>query len=266
MLKIEDLTIIFNKEQSVENHKMALNHVNLTVEEGDFITVIGGNGSGKSTLMNMICGVYAPDTGKIILDGEDVTNYSEEKRAASLGRVFQDPLMGTCGNMSILENLEIASRRGEKPNLKWGFSKEKLPKYKELLASLDLGLENRLTQKVGLLSGGQRQAVTLIMATLKRPKLLLLDEHTAALDPKTARKVLELTDRIVNESKITTIMITHNMRDAIKYGNRLLMLNDGKIILDIKGEEKANLTIEQLLAKFESHDDIELSDKMILSK
>lgn len=265
MLEIKDLTMVFNKEQSVENHKIALNHVNLKVEEGDFITIIGGNGSGKSTLMNMISGVYTPDGGKIILDGLDITNLSEEKRAISLGRVFQDPLMGTCANMSILENLEIASRRGEKPNLKWGFSKEKLPKYKELLHSLDLGLEDRLNQKVGLLSGGQRQAVTLIMATLKQPKILLLDEHTAALDPKTARKVLELTDKIVNENKITTIMITHNMRDAIKYGNRLLMLNEGKIILDIKGEEKKNLTIEQLLKYFESNDDIELSDKMILS-
>lgn len=265
MLEIKDLTIVFNKEQSVENHKIALNHVNLTVEEGDFITVIGGNGSGKSTLMNMISGVHLPDCGTITLDGLDITNFSEEKRAISLGRVFQDPLMGTCGNMSILENLEIASRRGEKPNLKWGFSKAKLPVYKELLHSLDLGLEDRLTQKVGLLSGGQRQAVTLIMATLKQPKLLLLDEHTAALDPKTARKVLELTDKIVNENKITTIMITHNMRDAIKYGNRLLMLNDGKIILDIKGEEKKNLTTTQLLQYFESNGDIELSDKMILS-
>lgn len=265
MLEIKDLTMVFNKEQSVENHKIALNHVDLKVEEGDFITVIGGNGSGKSTLMNMISGVYTPDGGSIVLDGLDITHLTEERRAISLGRVFQDPLMGTCGNMSILENLEIASRRGEKPNLKWGFSKEKLPKYKELLHSLDLGLENRLNQKVGLLSGGQRQAVTLIMATLKQPKLLLLDEHTAALDPKTARKVLELTDKIVNENKITTIMITHNMRDAIKYGNRLLMLNNGKIVLDIKGEEKKNLTIEQLLKYFESNDDIELSDKMILS-
>ncbi len=265
MLEIKDLTMVFNKEQSVENHKIALNHVDLKVEEGDFITVIGGNGSGKSTLVNMISGVYTPDGGSIVLDGLDITHLTEERRAISLGRVFQDPLMGTCGNMSILENLEIASRRGEKPNLKWGFSKEKLPKYKELLHSLDLGLENRLNQKVGLLSGGQRQAVTLIMATLKQPKLLLLDEHTAALDPKTARKVLELTDKIVIENKITTIMITHNMRDAIKYGNRLLMLNNGKIVLDIKGEEKKNLTIEQLLKYFESNDDIELSDKMILS-
>ncbi len=265
MLKIEDLTIVFNKEQSVENHKIALNHVNLTVDEGDFITIIGGNGSGKSTLMNMISGVYSPDTGVITLDGEDITKLSEEARAVHLGRVFQDPLMGTCGNMSILENLEIASRRGERPNLKWGFSKTKLPMYKELLKSLDLGLEKRLSQKVGFLSGGQRQAVTLIMATLKKPKILLLDEHTAALDPKTAKKVLELTDKIVNENKITTIMITHNMRDAIKYGNRLLMLNEGKIILDIKGEEKKNLTIEQLLEKFESNTEIEISDKMILS-
>ena len=266
MLNIKDLTIVFNKEQSVENHKMALNHINLTVEEGDFITVIGGNGSGKSTLMNMISGVYSPDTGKIVLDGEDITHLSEERRAISLGRVFQDPLMGTCGNMSILENLEIASRRGERPNLKWGFSKEKLPKYKELLASLDLGLENRLTQKVGLLSGGQRQAVTLIMATLKRPKILLLDEHTAALDPKTARKVLELTDKIVNETKITTIMITHNMRDAIKYGDRLIMMYGGKIIYDVKGEEKKNLQVSDLLEKFGQASGSEFAnDRMLLS-
>ena len=200
--------------------------------------------------------VYTPDTGKIVLDGEDITHHSEERRAISLGRVFQDPLMGTCGNMSILENLEIASRRGEKPNLKWGFSKEKLPKYKELLASLDLGLENRLTQKVGLLSGGQRQAVTLIMATLKRPKLLLLDEHTAALDPKTARIVLEITEKIVTENKITTLMITHNMRDAIKYGDRLIMMYGGKIIYDVKGEAKKNLTVDYLLNKFEEMDKI----------
>lgn len=265
MLKLENGLKIFNLTGHEEDQRIAMDHLNLEIEEGEWVTIIGGNGSGKSTLMNMISGVFFPDGGSIILDGLDITHLSEEKRAVSLGRVFQDPLMGTCGNMSILENLEIASRRGEKPNLKWGFSKEKLPKYKELLHSLDLGLENRLNQKVGLLSGGQRQAVTLIMATLKQPKLLLLDEHTAALDPKTARKVLELTDKIVNENKITTIMITHNMRDAIKYGNRLLMLNNGKIVLDIKGDEKKNLTIEQLLKYFESNDDIELSDKMILS-
>lgn len=265
MLKITDLSIIFNKDQSVENHKLALNHIDFNVNKGDFITVIGGNGSGKSTLLNMICGVYSPDTGKIEIDGIDVTNYPEEKRAIYLGRVFQDPMMGTAGNMSILENLEIAYRRGEKPNLKWGFSKKNLELYKNLLKTLDLGLENRLGSKVSLLSGGQRQAVTLIMATLKKPKILLLDEHTAALDPKTASKVLQLTNEIVTKNNITTIMITHNMKDAIKYGNRLVMLNNGNIILDISGEEKKNLTIEELLQKFEKNDDVEISDKLVLS-
>lgn len=264
MLEIKNLTKIFNKDDP-ENQKIALDNVNLHIEDGDFVTIIGGNGSGKSTLMNMICGVYEPENGHIIIDKVDVTKMSESKRAVYLGRVFQDPLMGTCANMSILENLEIASRRGQKNTLKWGFKKENAEKFIEILSKLNLGLETRLESKVGLLSGGQRQAVTLLMATYKKPKILLLDEHTAALDPKTAKKVLELTDEVVKENKLTTLMITHNMRDAIKYGNRLIMMNEGHVILDIKGEEKANLTIEDLLSRFENTE-VEFTDKMLFSK
>lgn len=251
MLEIKNITKIFNKDEGVENQKIALDNVSLFIEDGEFVSVIGGNGSGKSTLMNIISGVYKPDEGSIIIDGNDVTNLSENKRAEYLGRVFQDPLMGTCANMSILENMEIASRRGDKPKLKWGFKKTNETLFKEELQKLNLNLENRLGQKVGLLSGGQRQAVTLLMATLRKPKVLLLDEHTAALDPKTAKKVLDLTEKIVTENKITTFMITHNMRDALKYGNRIIMLNEGKIVLDCKNEEKEKLTIEDLLEKFE---------------
>lgn len=252
MLEISNITKIFNKEEGIEYQKKALDCVNLVVEDGDFVSVIGGNGSGKSTLMNIISGVYKPDSGYIKIDGEDITMLSESKRASYLGRVFQDPLMGTCANMSIIENMELASRRGEKQTFKWGFKKTNEILFKEELKRLNLNIENRLEQKVGLLSGGQRQAVTLLMATLKKPKLLLLDEHTAALDPKTAKKVLELTEKIVTENKITTFMITHNMKDALRYGNRLVMLNGGKIVLDAKGEEKAKLTIDDLLEKFEA--------------
>lgn len=251
MLEIKNITKIFNKDEGVENQKIALDNVSLFIQDGEFVTVIGGNGSGKSTLMNIISGVYKPDEGSIIIDGNDVTNLCENKRAEYLGRVFQDPLMGTCANMSILENMEIASRRGDKPKLKWGFKKTNETLFKEELQKLNLNLENRLGQKVGLLSGGQRQAVTLLMATIRKPKVLLLDEHTAALDPKTAKKVLDLTEKIVTENKITTFMITHNMRDALKYGNRIIMLNEGKIVLDCKNEEKEKLTIEDLLEKFE---------------
>lgn len=265
MLKIENLTKIFNKELGLEEQKVALDNISLEVNDGDFITIIGGNGSGKSTLMNMISGEYEPDSGTIYIDGEDVTNLSDYKRAKYLGRVFQDPRIGTATSMSLLENLEIAYRRGDKKKLKWGFNKDYEDMFKEALAKLNLGLENRLNQKIGLFSGGQRQAVTLLMATLKTPKLLLLDEHTAALDPKTAKIVLDITDQVVTENKLTTLMITHNMRDAIKYGNRLIMLNNGHIVLDIKGEEKQNLTVQDLLAKFEQNPDIELNDKMILS-
>lgn len=265
MLKIEHVTKVFNKDEGIENIKVALNDINIEVENGEFITVIGGNGSGKSTFVNVICGVHEVDNGKISIDGIDVTKMKEHNRAKYLGHVFQDPMMGTAANMSIYENLNLAMRRTKKRTLKWALKKSDEKSLKEKIATLNLGLENRMNQRVGLLSGGQRQAITLIMATFNKPKLLLLDEHTAALDPKTAKNVLTLTDKIVHQEKITTIMITHNMRDAIKYGNRLIMFNNGKIIFDIKGKEKENLTIEQLLKKFEENGDIEINDRMLLS-
>ncbi|MBQ6478329.1 MAG: ATP-binding cassette domain-containing protein [Erysipelotrichaceae bacterium] len=233
------------------NEKIALSDLNLFIEDGEFVTVIGGNGAGKSTMLNIIAGSLSVDSGQIIVDGQDITRLPEYKRAAIFGRVFQDPMMGTAPTMQIDENLAIAARRGEIRGLKWGIDKEEREKYRELLKEFDLGLEDRLSAKVGLLSGGQRQALTLLMATLKKPKLLLLDEHTAALDPKTAQKVLDITDKIVGKSKLTTFMVTHNMRDAIRHGNRLLMLNEGKIILDIKGEEKKKMTVEKLINRFE---------------
>lgn len=233
------------------NEKHALNGVSLTLEEGDFVTVIGGNGAGKSTVLNAIAGVWPIDEGAILIDGKDVTGLPEHKRAAYLGRVFQDPMTGTAATMEIQENLALAARRGQRRGLKWGISKKEHAQYREMLKELDLGLEDRMTSKVGLLSGGQRQALTLLMATLKKPRLLLLDEHTAALDPKTAAKVLDLSDKIISEHKLTAMMVTHNMRDAIVHGNRLIMMNDGKVILDIKGEEKKKLTVEDLLQKFE---------------
>jgi putative ABC transport system ATP-binding protein len=228
------------------NEKKALNGVELHLDEGDFATVIGGNGAGKSTVLNAIAGVWPIDSGRILIDGQDVTGLPEHKRAAVLGRVFQDPMTGTTATMEIQENLALAARRGS-----WGITKKERAQYRELLATLDLGLEDRMTSKVGLLSGGQRQALTLLMATLKKPKMLLLDEHTAALDPKTAAKVLELSDQIIEEHHLTAMMVTYNMRDAIVHGNRLIMMNEGKIILDIKGEEKKKLTVEDLLRKFE---------------
>lgn len=265
MLKITNLQKTFNP--GTVNAKTALAGLDLTLENGDFVTVIGGNGAGKSTLLNAICGVWKPDYGTIEIDGVDVTNMPEHKRAKFLGRVFQDPMMGTAPDMEIAENLGIAARRGTKRRLRWGIRKAEREEYKKLLATLGLGLENRLSSKVGLLSGGQRQAVTLLMATLNRPKLLLLDEHTAALDPKTAAKVLEITDKIVTENNLTTLMITHNMHDAIEYGNRLIMMHEGKIIIDVSGEEKKNLTIAQLLELFEKASGSEFSnDKVILSK
>ena len=233
------------------NEKVALSDLNLLIEDGEFVTVIGGNGAGKSTMLNIIAGSLTVDSGQIIVDGKDITRLPEYKRAADFGRVFQDPMMGTAPTMQIDENLAIAARRGEARGLKWGIDKEERERYKELLKEFDLGLEDRLSAKAGLLSGGQRQALTLLMATLKKPKLLLLDEHTAALDPKTAQKVLDITDKIVEKSKLTTFMVTHNMRDAIRYGSRLLMLNEGKIILDIKGEEKKKMTVEKLINRFE---------------
>lgn len=249
MLEIKNVYKTFNP--GTVNEKTALNGISLTLEDGDFVTVIGGNGAGKSTMLNAVAGVWQVDEGQILIDGEDVTKLPEHKRAKYLGRVFQDPMTGTAATMGIEENLSLAKRRGKMRTLKTRITKQEREEYKELLKILDLGLEDRMTSKVGLLSGGQRQALTLLMATLQRPKLLLLDEHTAALDPKTAAKVLATTEKIVNKDKLTTLMITHNMKDAIAHGNRLIMMMDGKIILDIKGEEKKKLTVEDLLHKFE---------------
>lgn len=263
MLEIKDVTKVFNP--GTVNEKLALDHFSLTLEDGDFVTVIGGNGAGKSTMMNAISGVWAVDSGEIIIDGVNVTKLPEHKRAKFLGRVFQDPMTGTAATMGIEENLALAKRRGRRRFLGSGITKKEREEYRELLKILDLGLENRLTSKVGLLSGGQRQALTLLMATLQKPKLLLLDEHTAALDPKTAAKVLETTEYIVNKDHLTTLMITHNMKDAITHGNRLIMMLDGRIILDIRGEEKKNLTVEDLLHKFEAVSGEEFAnDKAIL--
>ena len=263
MLELKNVCKTFNP--GTVNAKRALNNLSLTLNDGDFVTVIGGNGAGKSTMLNAIAGGWKPDSGSVIIDGVDVTDMPEHKRAKFLGRVFQDPMMGTAANMQIDENLAIAARRGKKHTLKWGVTSAEREKYKEMLCQLDLGLENRLTSKVGLLSGGQRQAVTLLMASLNTPKLLLLDAHTAALDPKTAKKVLEITDSIVNEKKLTTIMITHNMRDAIAHGNRLIMLHNGSVIIDVSGEEKKKLTVEDLLEMFTTASGSEFSnDRAIL--
>ncbi|MBO5212076.1 MAG: ABC transporter ATP-binding protein [Clostridia bacterium] len=265
MLEIKNISKTFNP--GTVNAKTALNGLNLTLEDGDFVTVIGGNGAGKSTMLNAIAGCWKVDEGSILIDGINITHMPEYKRAKFLGRVFQDPMMGTAADMQIDENLAIAARRGKHHTFKWGVSSKERAEYRELLKQLDLGLENRLTSKVGLLSGGQRQAVTLLMASLNQPKLLLLDEHTAALDPKTAAKVLEITDRIVNENKLTTIMITHNMRDAIKHGNRLIMMHEGRVIVDVKGEDKKKLTVEDLLGMFTKASGSEFaSDRAMLSK
>ena len=248
------------------NAKVALNHLNLTLKDGDFCTVIGGNGAGKSTMLNAVAGVFTVDSGSIVIDGQDVTRLPEHKRASLLGRVFQDPMMGTAPTMQIEENLALAARRGQRRGLKWGITAVERADYKELLRSLDLGLEDRMTAKVGLLSGGQRQALTLLMAALKRPKLLLLDEHTAALDPKTAAKVLTLSDQIVEENGLTTLMITHNMKDAIQHGNRLIMMDAGRVVVDISGEEKKKLTVPDLLALFSrASGSEEADDKLLLS-
>ena len=263
MLEVRDIYKTFNP--GTINEKRALKGVSLTLEEGDFVTVIGGNGAGKSTLLNAIAGVWPIDAGQILIDGQDVTKLPEHRRAAFLGRVFQDPMNGTAATLGIDENLALASRRGKMRTLKKGIKAAERDEYKELLKPLGLGLEDRMTAKVGLLSGGQRQALTLLMATLKKPKLLLLDEHTAALDPKTAAKVLATTDMIVNRDHLTTLMITHNMKDAIIHGNRLIMMMDGNIILDIRGEEKKRLTVEDLLHKFEEVSGEEFTnDKAIL--
>ena len=265
MLEITNLQKTFNP--GTVNEKIALKGFDLHIAEGDFITVIGGNGAGKSTLLNAIAGVWKPDYGKIKIDGVDVTKMPEHKRAKYLGRVFQDPMKGTAPDMEIAENLSIAARRGTRRRLIRGCTRRDRESYKALLAELGLGLEDRLSTKVGLLSGGQRQAVTLLMATLKKPKLLLLDEHTAALDPKTAAKVLEITDKLVTENNLTTLMITHNMYDAIHYGNRLIMMHEGRVVVDVSGEEKKNLTIEELLGLFERASGSEFADdKVMLSK
>ena len=248
MLEIKNVYKTFNP--GTINEKRALNGLNLTLNDGDFVTVIGGNGAGKSTMLNMVAGVYPVDSGSIIIDGTDVTRLPEHKRAKYLGRVFQDPMMGTAADMWIEENMALASRRGQARGLKWAISKAEREQFKEMLRELDLGLESRLSAKVGLLSGGQRQALTLLMAVMKKPKLLLLDEHTAALDPKTAAKVLALSDIFIEESHLTAMMVTHNMKDAIAHGNRLIMMNNGQIILDVSGEEKKKLTVEYLLEAF----------------
>ena len=265
MLKLDNICKTFNP--GTINEKKALQNLSLTLKPGDFVTVIGGNGAGKSTMLNAVSGVWPVDSGAILIDGVDISGLCEYRRAPFLGRVFQDPMNGTAADMQIAENLALAARRGQKRSMfRWGVPKADMEKYRDMLKTLDLGLEDRLTTKVGLLSGGQRQALTLLMATLQRPKLLLLDEHTAALDPKTASKVLEATQRIVEQNGLTTLMITHNMRDAIAYGNRLIMMYDGHIVVDVSGEEKKNLTVEQLLALFSrASGSDEADDKLLLS-
>ena len=264
MLKLSHVKKTFNRGTVTE--KRALTGVDLTLADGDFVTVIGGNGAGKSTLLNMIAGVYPLDSGTIELDGEDISRLSEPKRAKYLGRVFQDPMRGTAADMQIEENLALAKRRGERRTLRWGITRAERDEYAELLKTLDLGLETRMQAKVGLLSGGQRQALTLLMATLTNPRVLLLDEHTAALDPKTASKVLELTEQIVDERKLTTLMVTHNMNDAIRLGNRLIMMHEGRVIYDVAGDEKRALTVPDLLQKFEEVSGGQLAnDRMLLS-
>ena len=264
MLEIKEIWKTFNA--GTVNEKQALRGVSLTLNDGDFCTVIGGNGAGKSTMLNAVAGTFPVDAGTISIGSTDVTHLPEFKRAKFIGRVFQDPMMGTAPTMQIIENLALAARRGQNRGLKWGITKAEKERYQELLHGLDLGLEDRLTSKVGLLSGGQRQALTLLMASLQKPKLLLLDEHTAALDPKTAAKVLELSDRIVEENHLTTMMVTHNMKDAIAHGNRLIMMYDGRIVIDVSGEEKKKLTVPQLLELFSkvSGSD-EADDKLLLS-
>ena len=264
MLTLDHISKTFNP--GTINEKRALDGLTLHLNPGDFVTVIGGNGAGKSTMLNAVAGVWPVDDGRIILDGVDVTAMPEYRRAQYIGRVFQDPMMGTAANMQIEENLALAARRGKKRTLRWGVTKAEREEYHEKLKSFGLGLEDRMTAKVGLLSGGQRQALTLLMASLQKPKLLLLDEHTAALDPKTAAKVLALSDQIVQENRLTTLMITHNMKDAIAHGNRLIMMDAGRVVVDISGEEKKKLTVPDLLALFSSaSSSTEANDKLLLS-
>ena len=264
MLEIINVSKTFNI--GTINEKKALNKLSLKLNPGDFVTIIGGNGAGKSTMLNMIAGVYPIDGGQIIIDGVDISRMPEHKRAKYIGRVFQDPMMGTGAGMQIDENLALAFRRGEKRGLSWGIKKSEKELYKEILAKLGLGLQTRMTSKVGLLSGGQRQALTLLMATLKKPKLLLLDEHTAALDPQTAKTVLDLTEQIVAEQNLTAMMVTHNMKDALNIGNRLIMMHSGRVIYDVSGEEKKKLKVEDLLRKFEEASGGEFAnDRMMLA-
>ena len=264
MLELKNIYKTFNP--GTVNEKRALQGLNLSLADGDFVTVIGGNGAGKSTMLNIISGAYSVDEGSISIGGVDVTRLPEYKRAPYIGRVFQDPMMGTAATMQIEENLALAARRGQRRGLRTGISRAEREQYRELLKILDLGLEDRLTSKVGLRSGGQRQGLTLLMATLKKPQLLLLDEHTAALDPKTAAKVLSATEQIVRRDNLTTLMITHNMRDAIAHGNRLIMLYDGRVVVDVRGEEKSRLTVEDLLEKFnQASGSTEADDKLLLS-
>ena len=263
-LEIKDVHKVFNR--GTINEKVALNGVNLNLNAGDFVTIIGGNGAGKSTTLNAIAGVWPVDSGKIIIDGNDITSLPEHKRAAYLGRVFQDPMTGTAATMGIDENMALAYRRGQSRTLRWGISKAEKELFYEKLKTLGLGLEERMTSKVGLLSGGQRQAITLLMASMKQPKLLLLDEHTAALDPKTAAKVLEISDKIIEENKLTAMMVTHNMKDAITHGNRLIMMHEGRVIYDVAGEAKKKLHVSDLLAKFEEASGGEFAnDRMMLA-
>ena len=264
MLKIENIHKTFNK--GTVNEKHALNGLSLHLKPGDYVTVIGSNGAGKSTMLNAVAGVWPVDEGRILLDGEDITGKPEHKRAVNIGRVFQDPMMGTAADMWVEENLDLAYLRGEKRGLRWAVTKGDREFYREQLRGLGLGLEERMTTKVGMLSGGQRQALTLLMASMKKPKLLLLDEHTAALDPATAAKVLEITDRIVEENQLTTLMITHNMKDAIRHGNRIIMMNEGRIILDIEGEEKKKLTKQQLIDMFAQKGGSMDSDEVLLTR
>ena len=263
MLEIKNVYKTFNA--NTVNEKKVFEGLDLTLKEGDFVTVIGGNGAGKSTMLNVVSGAIIPDDGSITIDGVDVTKLPEHKRAKYIGRVFQDPRMGTATDMWVEENMSIADSRGQRRGLKWAITNKDREKYKKQLALLDLGLEDRLSTKMGLLSGGQRQAVTLLMATMRKPKLLLLDEHTAALDPKTAAKVLEITDKLITENNLTALMVTHNMKDAIAHGNRLIMMNAGKIIIDVSGEEKKKLTVEALLDAFSKASGSEFtSDRALL--
>ena len=262
MLEIKNITKIFNA--GTVNEKVALDGVSLILNDGDFVTVIGGNGAGKSTMLNAVAGTYFVDGGSITVDGADITRLPEHKRAKFIGRVFQDPMMGTAADMWIEENMALANRRGMRRSLRWSITKKEREKYREMLSELELGLENRLSTKVGLLSGGQRQALTLLMAVMKQPQVLLLDEHTAALDPKTAATVLQLSDKFIGEYKLTSLMVTHNMKDAIAHGNRLIMMNAGKIVLDIGGEEKKRLTVEKLLELFSKSSGTEFANDRAL--